>query len=171
MQDQDIAGQAGADPMDSPLIAGIEIVLSVQENGIVSAHPQMFTRNSDQNAAALLESFRPAIERHVAALGADISRAVTGDSEDPALIPLNLQTVYDEIRAERARQDVKWGGPEHDDEHTTGVWIGDVRRYADKAEDAESGGDYAKWRRRMVQIAALTVAAVESHDRQAVARG
>jgi hypothetical protein len=72
-------------------------------------------------------------------------------------------TVYDDIRAERQRQDVKWGGPEHDDRHLVGDWVGllDDRVHL-LYSDNEAGPGY---RRRLVQVAALAVAAVEAFDR------
>ncbi len=74
-------------------------------------------------------------------------------------------TVYDEIRAERDRQDAEWG-QEHDDGHSGYDWEYLVARYGDSlATRARVGGDMAAWRRRMLQAATLAVAAVEWHDR------
>lgn len=72
-------------------------------------------------------------------------------------------SVYDEIREERARQDEKWGGPEHDDVHCQDDWI----RYIDYKITSileNTGAD--NFRRCMIQIGALAVAAVESLDRR-----
>ena len=52
--------------------------------------------------------------------------------------------VLTEILEERVRQNEKWGGPDHDDQH--------------EPEDT--------WRAQLVRAAALAVAAVESHDRR-----
>lgn len=71
-------------------------------------------------------------------------------------------SVYDEIREERARQDEKWGGPEHDDEHSRDDWTCFID---DKTTDAENTENDADYRRRLIQIAALAVAAIESLDR------
>jgi hypothetical protein len=75
--------------------------------------------------------------------------------------------IADNIRAERARQDDQWGGPEHDDEHNSADWMSFIERqlyamvgYRDLADDR---------RQRFVKIAALSVAAIESIDRKAAA--
>lgn len=71
-------------------------------------------------------------------------------------------SVYDEIREERARQDEKWGGPEHDDAHGQNDWVCFID---DKLCEADHTDDDADYRRRLIQIAALAVAAIESLDR------
>jgi hypothetical protein len=90
--------------------------------------------------------------------------------------------VYDEIRAERATQDERWGGPAHDDGHSPLDWI----RYL--AEHLARAGGWAAeildeqhwftahisgsvdhmpaYRRQLVRVAALAVAAIESYDRR-----
>jgi hypothetical protein len=75
--------------------------------------------------------------------------------------------VFADIRAERARQDAKWGGPEHDDGHALVEWAHFIREHLDKA----LRGPFAKTRRRMVEVAALAVAAIEAWDRQEIAAG
>lgn len=67
-----------------------------------------------------------------------------------------------EIANERARQDQKWGGPEHDDDHNTFDFIVFIQAYLIKAEFSTSTEE---GRRRLIQVAALAVAAVESIDR------
>lgn len=63
--------------------------------------------------------------------------------------------IYDEIRAERERQDAKWGGPEHDDQHTAHDWWWFIReRIGQRREQA------------FIEVAALAVAAVESIRRK-----
>lgn len=75
--------------------------------------------------------------------------------------------IYDEIRAERARQDAKWGGPQHDDQESGTNWTDYITRYAAWAGMMwlMGGKGLPKYRRRMMQIAALAVAACESFDR------
>lgn len=75
-----------------------------------------------------------------------------------------LRQVLADIAAERRVQDGKWGGPEHDDGHDPWQWVQLIQDYAGWAR-VMAGMDRDKYRRRMVQIAALAVAAVESHDR------
>ena len=68
------------------------------------------------------------------------------------------QQVYVEIRQERVRQDAKWGGPKHDDTHVDFEWNGYIEEHNRKAK-------YGDWRKRMIEVAALAIAAVESYDR------
>lgn len=65
-------------------------------------------------------------------------------------------SVYNEIKAERVDQDKQWGGPEHDDLHGPDEFMGYITRQIEKDTDV---------RERLVKIAALAVAAVESFDR------
>jgi len=76
------------------------------------------------------------------------------------------QDILKEIAEERARQDQIWGGPEHDDEHNVPGWISLIRIYMDKAHSALYGAGNKTYRRRMIQVAALVVAAIESLDRK-----
>jgi len=90
--------------------------------------------------------------------------------------------VYEAIALERAAQDGEYGGPSHDDEHVPNDWLKNINKQMMKASDAcgyqpekegdpNSGiaNDYPddpdEYRQRMVMIAALAVAAIESHDR------
>jgi hypothetical protein len=73
-------------------------------------------------------------------------------------------SIYDEIKAERTVQDAKWGGPSHDDEHVPSDWIRFIEEHAARA--CEWRSNMPKFRSQMVRIAALAVAAVESHDRR-----
>lgn len=66
--------------------------------------------------------------------------------------------VLAEVVAERDRQDAKWGGPEHDDTHHAFEFFGFI------SERCALSSLHV--RRRLVEIAALAVAALESHDRK-----
>lgn len=70
--------------------------------------------------------------------------------------------VYEEIAAERDRQDAKWGGPEHDDTHSAYHWSSYIeeRLHSGDQMTAEES------RRLFIEIGALAVAAVESADRK-----
>lgn len=76
------------------------------------------------------------------------------------------QAIFDEINAERVTQDSQWGGPSHDDGHTLNEWIAIIVRHVGLA--ASDGGDEVakRFRRQMIRVAALAVAAVESLDRK-----
>jgi hypothetical protein len=100
--------------------------------------------------------------------GGALHRAVRDMAEELAARhePGAMWGVYADILGERMAQDRKWGGPRHDDQHDASEWVGFIVDRASMADEAESGekGD-AEYRKRMVQIAALAVAAVESMDR------
>lgn len=70
------------------------------------------------------------------------------------------------VAAERERQDGKWGGPQHDDEHSTAEFVQLIQDYAAWARVMAGMGSREKARRRLVQVAALAVAAVESIERR-----
>ncbi len=80
--------------------------------------------------------------------------------------------VRDDIQAERERQDAQWGGPEHDDHHTVEDWCSILFDRVERAQ-SEIEGYYAEvshqtYRHRLVQVAAVAVAAIEAYDRQEV---
>lgn len=70
--------------------------------------------------------------------------------------------IYDEIKAERVRQDSLWGGAEHDGHHGAGDWADFIIQRADKLRDFQTPERIAEL---FVHIAALAVAALESIDR------
>lgn len=73
--------------------------------------------------------------------------------------------VLEQIAAEREKQDRQWGGASHDDEHTRRDWLGFIKEHRDRAQRSiDKDADY---RHRLIVIAALAVAAVESLDRGA----
>jgi hypothetical protein len=63
-----------------------------------------------------------------------------------------------EVMYERRRQDLKWGGPDHDDEHGDGDWGVLVR---DRLPRGTEGAERA----RLIEAAALIAAWIESLDR------
>ena len=78
------------------------------------------------------------------------------------------ESICFEIERERKRQDEKWGGPDHDDLHSAKEWalyrakrehdILDQRLHSSRYDDKD--------RRALIEIAALTVAQIESADRE-----
>ena len=96
------------------------------------------------------------------------------------------ERVFGDILLERVKQDEQWGGAEHDDRHFPAEWehyvmkqvalAGDARRigvdhrmsapphFGDDDEHAEERE--REWRERMIKVAALAVAAVQSLDRK-----
>lgn len=78
---------------------------------------------------------------------------------------LGRAVLYD-VEAERKRQDQKWGGSAHDDCHSTADFVQLIEDYAGWARVMAGMSNYEKTRNRLVQVAALAVAAVESMDRR-----
>ena len=74
-----------------------------------------------------------------------------------------MNKIFEEIKQERARQDEQWGGAEHDDQHSSSLFMSLVEKQAYKACTPNGDG---KFRERFIKIAALAVAAVESIDRK-----
>jgi hypothetical protein len=68
-----------------------------------------------------------------------------------------MSYVFEAIKRERVEQDRQWGGPEHDDEH-------DEQDWSDFIVHQACAIDFG--RERLVKIAALAVAAIESIDRK-----
>lgn len=73
-----------------------------------------------------------------------------------------MNHVYQNIMNERERQDLIWGGPYHDDLHRQTDWADYISEHLDKALNAPTIEDYI---RRMTEVAALAVAAIESQER------
>jgi len=73
------------------------------------------------------------------------------------------EDVYDDIDRERDHQDRKWGGFSNDDVKTEEEWVNHIGEYS------QGRGRAARldFRTRMVKTAALSVASIESIDRQA----
>lgn len=74
-------------------------------------------------------------------------------------LPSASDDVLNEVKVERVRQDLKWGGPTHDDTHGQTDWLDFI--YVRTRDDTP-----APYRKRMLQIAALAVAAIEAEDRK-----
>ena len=87
-------------------------------------------------------------------------------SED-AVMNMAIDQVFQEVRNERLHQDLEWGGPGHDDAQPMGQFLEYIeRKLCRQAEQDLVEENYPEVRRRLIQIAALAVAAVESLDRQ-----
>ncbi len=71
-----------------------------------------------------------------------------------------------DIELERRRQDDQWGGAGHDDQHSIMEWLSYIRKQTERCWDARSPRDHAEQRNRLIKVAALAVAGIESHDRE-----
>jgi hypothetical protein len=78
---------------------------------------------------------------------------------------MSTESVLDEVDKERQRQDVKWGGPCHDDRHSTTDFVHLIEDYACVAQTMASINNHDEARELLVRVAALAVAAVERLDR------
>jgi hypothetical protein len=85
--------------------------------------------------------------------------------------PLSMSLIMSEIRAERERQDQIHGGPAHDDANDEADWVLFIRNHAREAEAefSHSKKGLADYRRRLVQTAALAVAAIQALERNIAA--
>jgi len=88
-------------------------------------------------------------------------------TEYPAAAPEgaveDLMRVLGFVADERHAQDIQHGGPSHDDTHTPAVWEDLIREHAYRLTDGD--GPNQDYRARLIKIAALAVAAVQSWDR------
>lgn len=72
--------------------------------------------------------------------------------------------VYSEVRAERQRQDAQWGGQRHDSGHGLLGWLGLLAKHQGKLAAAIFDEDWGAYRRRLVIVASLAIAAAETYD-------
>lgn len=76
--------------------------------------------------------------------------------------------IFKQIDVERYRQDRKWGGPSHDDKHSVRDWTTYIVVYLGRA--VGPGTDWGRTlglvRPLMINVAALSVAAIEAIDRK-----
>lgn len=77
-----------------------------------------------------------------------------------------MARVLAEIVDERNRQDAKWGGVRHDDKHSPFEWVQWMRDYLAWARMMYSMDNAQKYRKRLLHVVALGVAAMCSHDRR-----
>jgi hypothetical protein len=80
------------------------------------------------------------------------------------------EKILAEIAAERARQDGRWGGAEHDDDMTMDAFAQLIADYAGWARVKAREGTFDEARLRLLQAAALAVAAIERLDRDMAGR-
>lgn len=72
------------------------------------------------------------------------------------------QKVYQKILAERDRQIVQWGGADHDDSHQYTDWFSYIEHQVDLVRKQNINSNS-----RLVKIAALAIAGLESAERKA----
>lgn len=74
------------------------------------------------------------------------------------------ESILDEIRRERDRQDEQYGGASHDDMHTIFDWVALITKHTGRA--ALDLPTDSRFRYQMVRVGALAVAAIEWFDRR-----
>ncbi len=80
--------------------------------------------------------------------------------------------IFGQVSEAREEQDRQWGGPEHDDTRSRAAWLILIEEHLARARgDADGVKDADEWRRRVVSIAAVAIAAIEAHDRRRKAGG
>ena len=72
---------------------------------------------------------------------------------------MDREKLFKLINAEREKQDAQWGGPTHDDQHQASDW---ARFIYQQLEHLAASDDVQE---RLVKIAALAIAALESGGR------
>jgi len=100
----------------------------------------------------------------------DVTKDAEGQSRLNAMLAACREqlVLLDELAAERVRQDKKWGGAQIDDARKTPEdWCLDIEAYNTWACQMHRMDSPDKYRRRMMQVAALAIAACESYDRKA----
>jgi hypothetical protein len=139
-----------------------------------------WTQENEQEAmevAKVLERAIRAGEPYVADLITALREARLAGRRD-APIDRERAEVYAEISLERAGQNAEWGGDTHDDEHSIIEWslfigkqAGKLSSWAIAMLDNTSDWPIREARGALVKIAAIAVAAIESIDRRAAAKG
>lgn len=84
-----------------------------------------------------------------------------------------METIFEQIRAERARQDAMWGQQNHKPIEWVAILAEEVGEVSKEALENHFTGTYykpnekglAKYREELVQVAAVAVAMIESLDR------
>jgi len=77
-----------------------------------------------------------------------------------------MNEIFKDIKTERVIQDFKWGGASHDDTHNSHDWTAFIIKQLGKG--VIHPFDAPTYRRQMVKVAALAVAAIQWIDRVSV---
>jgi hypothetical protein len=111
-------------------------------------------------------------ESHVDGLRAVYQYGADTNKVKDHICPEFDHDVLNEVAKERIRQDKKWGGPDHDDQHTLADWwMFRKVREDDIFSRPWPLEDHAKIRKNLIEIAALAVAQIEVLDRNEHAFG
>jgi hypothetical protein len=78
--------------------------------------------------------------------------------------PESVELIWKGILGERVAQDNQWGGKEHDDSHERFEWLNYIAKQTRMGLSVAHNPE--QFEARMIKIAALAVAAIESSRRQ-----
>jgi hypothetical protein len=73
--------------------------------------------------------------------------------------------IFDEIAKERSWQDAEFGGPEEDDKKSISDWLRHIYQHTSMANPPVQPSE-GNFRKQMVRVAALAVAAIQAIDRK-----
>lgn len=138
-----------------------------------------FMATVSREVAAALHATREALEARIRELSAEVHRLkeprascwicenVTGEPSK------EMGMILAQIIEERRSQDRQWGGADHDDGHDRSDWPKFIAEHNDRAikmarkiGTTHANGAADEYRKQLIEIAALAVAAIESHDRK-----
>lgn len=103
----------------------------------------------------------------------DVGGSVINIAREAGIEEMSPAALKD-VGAERFNQDKQWGGPRHDDSHAAIEWLDYISHQIDRAGGnsgivGASGLPAATVRGRLVKIAALALAGIQSIDRKSAA--
>lgn len=78
---------------------------------------------------------------------------------------MSQQDILNAIVKHRAEQDIEHGGPAHDDTHSRRDWADFLQNQVSKTHASHPATSVKNYRERLIKIAALAVAALESEER------
>jgi hypothetical protein len=144
---------------------------TAQERLLDAEAQESAARSRATDARNTVNRAQAAIDARLKALREAAPREGLGaDAEARRIAALVRRDILQNLQTERDRQDEKWGGPEADDARKTPAdWVADINAYTAWAQQMYRMGDIGKYRRRMLQVAALAMAACESYERQRTA--
>lgn len=107
-----------------------------------------------------------ALDRYTGEITAYMNGRVHGIIHDCFSGMICVPDVYREVMKEREHQDELWGSA-HDDQHTQENWMDLLQSYINKpAVSLLEDASLPEFRHRLVQVAAIAVAALESYERK-----
>ncbi len=144
------------------LLSLVEAVRHIANSNLVNQQESERLRAALQQARILLDGLghHSVKEAHLTEKIDKVIREALAASPPAKL----AQSIYLEIGVERTAQDAQWGGSMHDDSHERFEWCEYIRKQNNSAVSSSHNPEV--FEQRMVKVAALAVAAIESSRRQ-----